>query len=97
MRYVAKIHVLDVLDQVVVSGYIYDADPITDPDHVLTEFTCSAPGLGLDDRHAWLLNSLYRCLVAVQTPAAMGETTGAAEGVLYTISETGDSAVDTVR
>ena len=32
MRYIAKIHVLDVMDKVVVSGYVYDADPISDPD-----------------------------------------------------------------
>lgn len=94
MRYVAKIHILDVMDQVVVSGYVYDADPLSDPDHVLTEFTYSAPGVGISERLPWLLNSLYRCLVAEQTPAAMGETTGAAEGVLYTITETGDWRTD---
>ena len=64
MRFVAKIHVLDVMDRVVVSGYVYDADPLTDPDHEPLEFTYDAPGVGVDDKLAWLLNSLYRCLVA---------------------------------
>lgn len=68
MRYVAKLHVLDVLDEVVVSGYVFDSDPATDPDHTLTEFTYSAKGVGLSDPVAWLLNSLYRCLVAEQRP-----------------------------
>lgn len=69
MRYVAKIHVLDVLDQVVVSGYVYDADPLTDPDHTPTEFTYSAPGTGVDEPLPWLLNSVYRVLVAEQRPS----------------------------
>jgi len=68
MRYIAKIHVLDVMENVVVSGYVYDADPITDPDHNVLEFTYSAPGTGLSEPLPWLLNSLYRCLVKEQTP-----------------------------
>lgn len=63
MRYVAKVHVLDVMDSVIVSGYVYDADPLTDPDHTTVDFTFEAPGVGLSDPMAWLLNSLYRCLV----------------------------------
>ena len=70
MRYVAKVHVLDVLDQVVVSGYVYDADgPVKDGEPPL-EFTYAAPGVGLDEPLPWLLNSLYRCLVAEQRPPA---------------------------
>lgn len=72
MRYVAKIHVLDVLDQVVVSGYVYDADPLTDPDHEVTEFSLQAPGTGIDDPMAWLLNSLYRALVQQQPTVTTG-------------------------
>lgn len=68
MRYVAKIHVLDVMDQVVVSGYVYDADgPVQDGEAPL-EFTYTAPGTGVDEPLPWLLNSLYRCLVAEQRP-----------------------------
>lgn len=60
MRYVAKIHVLDMLDTVVVSGYIYDADPLSDPEHEPIEFTVSTPGRGLDDKRTWLQWHLYQ-------------------------------------
>lgn len=69
MRYVAKIHVLDVLDQVVVSGYVYDADGAVRDGEPPLEFTLQAPGVGLSEPLPWLLNSLYRCLVAEQRPA----------------------------
>jgi hypothetical protein len=59
MRYIAKIHVLDVLDHVVVSGYVYDADPLSDPDHEPLEFTYESAGKGLDDRLVWLQWHLY--------------------------------------
>lgn len=68
MRYIAKVHILDVMDSVVVSGYVFDADDLTDPDHEVHEFSYSAPGVGIDDPLAWMLNSLYRCLVAQQRP-----------------------------
>lgn len=92
MRYVAKIHVLDVLDQVVVSGYIYDADVMSSPEHEPTEFTYSTAGTGISEPLPWLLNSLYRCLVAEQRPAP-GEQNGAPRGGSpYTVSGTGDTA-----
>jgi len=68
MRYIAKVHVLDVMDQVVVSGYVFDADDISDPDHTVTEFTYQAPGTGVSEPLPWLLNSLYRALVSEQHP-----------------------------
>ena len=64
MRYIAKIHVLDVMSDVVVSGYVYDADHATDPDHVPYEFSVSVPGMGVEDPYAWMLNAVYRALVA---------------------------------
>lgn len=94
MRYVAKIHVLDVMDQVVVSGYVYDADVLTDPDHLATEFTYSAPGIGLSEPLAWLLNSLYRCLVHEQTPAQSRESRGLQMGGPHIISGSSDIARD---
>lgn len=72
MRYVAKIHVLDVMDQVIVSGYVYDADGAVQDGEAPLEFTYSAPGVGLNEPLPWLLNSLYRCLVAEQTPPLRG-------------------------
>jgi hypothetical protein len=69
MRYVAKIHVLDVLDQVVVSGYVFDADgPVQDGEPPL-EFTYTTAGTGISEPLPWLLNSLYRALVDVPTPS----------------------------
>lgn len=72
MRYVAKIHVLDVLDQVVVSGYIFDSDGSVRDGEPPLEFTFSCPSIGLSEPLPWLLNSLYRALVAEQTPPARG-------------------------
>lgn len=72
MRYVAKIHVLDVMDQVVVSGYVYDADgPVIDGE-APTEFTYQVPGTGVSEPLPWLLNSLYRALVSERDPGLRG-------------------------
>ena len=73
MRYVAKVHVMDVMDQVVIRGYVFDADPLTDPDHEPWEFTWQAPGKGLDDPVAWLQWHLYECLQNQRTPVTGGQ------------------------
>lgn len=88
MRYVAKIHVLDVLDQIVVSGYVYDADgPVRDGEPPL-EFCYQVPGVGADEPLAWLLNGLYRALVSERSPAREGVTDGAPARGGHRISET---------
>jgi hypothetical protein len=92
MRYVAKVHVLDIMDQVVVSGYVLDTDAGSDPDHEPHEFSYTVRGVGVSDPHAWLLNSLYRALVSQETPPRKGLETGPPVGGAYTISETGDTA-----
>lgn len=69
MRYVAKIHVIDVLDQVVVSGYVYDADPVSSPDHEATDFSVQSKGKGLDDPQAWLRWHVYDALQKWTNPA----------------------------
>ena len=70
MRYIAKVYVTEVMDQTVVSGYVIDTDPLTDPDHEAFEFTyqCFTPTYG--GPAEWLLASLYRCLVTKATPGA---------------------------
>jgi len=73
MRYVAKIHVLDMMNEVVVSGYIYDADPLSDPDHDPLEFTIVTPGRGLDDKRTWLQWHLYS---AFQQTSALPDVKG---------------------
>lgn len=73
MRYVAKIHVMDVLDKVVVSGYVYDADPLTDPDHEPTEFTYTSVGRGLDGPLEWLHWHVYEALMNSKPPVRGGQ------------------------
>ena len=97
MRFIAKIHVMDVLDCVVVSGYVYDCEAQRDGDGHVDEFTLTAKGVGLSEPRAWLLNSLYRCLVAEQDPQS-GDVLGASRmGRLHTISGTGDTGELPVR
>lgn len=73
MRYVAKIYVMDVLDEVVVSGYVFDADPLTDPDHTPTEFSFTGAGKGLDDPLKWLHWHVYEALQKELTPPPRGQ------------------------
>ncbi len=73
MRYIAKVHVLDVLNQVVVSGYWYDADPESDPDHEPHEFTYQSDGKGIDDGLTWLQWHLYDAFQNART-ATRGRT-----------------------
>jgi len=72
MRFVAKVYVMDVMDSVVVSGYVFDAEDQAPDDHQPTEFAFTVPGTGLSDPYAWLLNSLYRALVVEQQTARSG-------------------------
>lgn len=60
MRYIAKIHVLDVMDTVVVSGYVLDVDDYSNPDHETWDFACTLDGLGLSDPLEWLSDALSR-------------------------------------
>ena len=92
MRYIAKVHVLDVMDEIVISGYVVDADPLTDPDHEAWDFSYQVPSLGLSEPAAWLLNALYRAIVAEQRPPSRGQRTAVADGGAHTLSETGDRA-----
>lgn len=71
MRYVAKVHVLDVLDQIVISGYVLDADDWTNPDHETTEFVYQRPGTGLSDPHEWLTQALTALLEQSNGPSGL--------------------------
>jgi hypothetical protein len=90
MRYVAKVYVLDWMDQVIVSGYVFDQDAMTNPDHEKWEFVSQIPGTGLNGEAEWLLNSLYRALVAEQRPAPEGKSGPLPTGGLHTISGRSD-------
>lgn len=66
MRYVAKIHVLDVMDQLVVSGYVRDCEVLDLPEREPLEFTQTYRGRGESDPALWLaqpLHGLWRSLV----------------------------------
>lgn len=69
MRYVAKIHVTDVMEDVVISGYVFDADPLSSPDHDVVEFSFVSRGKGLDDPIEWLVWHVYEALQRQVTPS----------------------------
>jgi hypothetical protein len=79
------------MDQVVVSGYVYDADgPVRDGEPP-AEFCYTTPGRGLDDPISWLLVHLYQALNNELAPARNRTSGGRSQGVPHTISETGDT------
>jgi hypothetical protein len=96
MRYVAKIHILDVMDSVVVSGYVFDADDYSNPDHDTVEFAFSVNGVGVSDPYAWLLNSLYRALVKEQSPGSLRDAGALVDGGPHTISGLGQDRQERV-
>ncbi len=70
MRYVCKVHVLDVMDEVVVSGYVLDVDTASNPDHDTWEFAYQVPSYGRSDPADWLVSALYSVLT--QMPKTTG-------------------------
>lgn len=68
-RMVAKLHVLDVLDQVVVSGYVYDAQgPVSDGEAPI-EVAVTLPSRGVDEPLTWLLVALSSAIAEMTKPA----------------------------
>lgn len=63
MRYVAKIHVLDILDTVVVSGYVHEYPDLQGEPVEQHDFSESVPSRGVDDWKAWLAVALYQTLM----------------------------------
>ena len=72
MRYVAKIHVLDVMDQVVVSGYVHEQDAVGGWSPDVLEFSWQVPGVGADNATWWLEDALKRALMLHVPPAPAG-------------------------
>ena len=66
MRYVAKIHVLDVLDTVVVSGYVHAHDSLDGWSPDVWEFSYVTPGYGENDPLDWLSRALYSMLAQMR-------------------------------
>jgi hypothetical protein len=72
MRYVAKIHVLDVMESVVVSGYVHAYEDYDGEGPEVHEFAYEVPGRGLDDPYTWLRVHLYEALQTGTNPARRG-------------------------
>jgi hypothetical protein len=72
MRYVAKIHVLDVLDQVVISGYVHAYDDYDGEGPEVHEFTYQVPGRGLTEPLEWLHVHCYQAFQEALTPVRRG-------------------------
>lgn len=69
MRYIAKVYVMDVMDQIVVSGYVHASDDFMAEPPDVAEFTWQTPGKGVSDPVAWLRDALDRA-VPRATPAS---------------------------
>jgi len=69
MRYVAKIHVLDVMDKIVVSGYVYDAGNDPSADHETTDFAYECLSYGHSEPLEWLTGALYAALIDMNKAA----------------------------
>lgn len=91
MRYVAKIHVLDVLDTVVVSGYIHEHDSLNGWAPEVYEFSYATPGVGLSDPYEWLDKALEQALAQMRQQDSNASWSPAADGGPHTVSETGDT------
>lgn len=92
MRYVAKIHVLDVMDKIVVSGYVLDTDVLVNPDHEVWEFSYETRGYGWDTEVDWLVSALYGALLDMSKASPRKRGEAEPMGVPHTLSETGDTA-----
>jgi hypothetical protein len=75
MRFISRLWVMDVMDTLVVSGYVQDADPHEASREAEWHFTESIPGVGEPDPALWLL----RALADVQDPLSASR---ALQGVL---------------
>lgn len=86
MRYMAKVYVSDVLDFVVVSGYVVDCDEMTSPDHESHDFTWQAPGRGVSEPLEWLLDALSRAPSVKGEPARSVDSGGLPVGGAHSVS-----------
>ena len=89
MRYVAKIHVLDVLDTVVVSGYVHEHDSLNGWSPETYEFSYSTPGVGLSDPYEWLTEALQQAVRQMRQQDSNQSWSPAADGGPHTVSESG--------
>jgi hypothetical protein len=91
MRYVCKIHVLDVMTKVVVSGYIHGYAHMGVEPPITHEFSYTIPGVGLSDPYEWLTKALYEAVLQMTQDGRQGRDGRPGDGVPHTISETSDT------
>jgi len=91
MRFHTKVYVSDVMDHVVVSGYVLDTDPMTNPDHDVWEFAYDVPSYGLDDPQSWLAVALNAAATLMSTPPSRVRGGGGPMGVRNTVAPYGDT------
>jgi hypothetical protein len=72
MRYVAKIHVLDVMESIVVSGYVHAYEDYDGQGPEVHEFAYEVPGRGLSDPYVWLRVALHEAFQTPLSPAKRG-------------------------
>jgi hypothetical protein len=90
MRYVAKIHAIDLLTDIVVSGYIHGYDDTGGNEPTSEDFSYSIPGIGLGDPYEWLAKALYGCVLQLTQEPQNVRSGAPGDGGPHTISETGD-------
>ena len=89
MRYVAKIHVLDVLDRIVISGYIHGHGESLGEAPEIHEFSYSVPGVGLSDPYEWLTKALYEAVLQMTQEPQRARDGAPGDGGLHTLSGLG--------
>jgi hypothetical protein len=96
MRYVAKLHVVDVMENVVVSGYIHEHDGMGEWSPELYEFSYAVPGVGLTDPYEWLDKALQDAVSCMRQQDSSASWSPAADGGPHTLSESSDPAKPSV-
>lgn len=91
MRYVGKIHVLDILDTVVVSGYVHAHDSLDGWSPDVWEFSYVTPSYGENDPLDWLTRALYSMLSQMRQEDLQATWRPSADGGPDTISGMPDS------
>lgn len=92
MRYVAKLHVLDVLDTVVVSGYVHAHDSLDGWSPDVWEFSYVTPSYGENDPLDWLSRALHSMLAQMRQEDSNASWSPLADGGAHTVSGMPDSA-----
>ena len=92
MRYVAKIHVLDILDTVVVSGYVHEHDSMNGWSPDVWEFSYVTPSYGLNDPLDWLVQALRSAITQARQEDLEASWRPSADGGPHTVSGMPDSA-----